>query len=45
VGENDRLLVFFAGHGKTDRLRSGEEEGYLVPVDGTRINYSRPPSA
>jgi len=34
VGENDRLLVFFAGHGKTDRLRSGEEEGYLIPVDG-----------
>jgi len=32
--ENDRLLVFFAGHGKTDRLRSGEEEGYLIPVDG-----------
>jgi formylglycine-generating enzyme required for sulfatase activity len=34
MGENDRLLVFFAGHGKTDRLRSGEEEGYLIPVDG-----------
>ncbi len=34
VGANDRLLVFFAGHGKTDRLRSGEEEGYLLPVDG-----------
>jgi len=34
VGANDRLLVFFAGHGKTDQLRSGEEEGYLVPVDG-----------
>jgi len=34
VGSNDRVLVFFAGHGKTDRLRSGEEEGYLLPVDG-----------
>ena len=34
VGANDRVLVFFAGHGKTDRLRSGEEEGYLIPVDG-----------
>jgi formylglycine-generating enzyme required for sulfatase activity len=34
VGAQDRLLVFFAGHGKTDRLRSGEEEGYLIPVDG-----------
>lgn len=28
------MLVFFAGHGKTDQLRSGEEEGYLIPVDG-----------
>ena len=34
VGAKDRLLVFFAGHGKTDPLRSGEEEGYLIPVDG-----------
>ncbi len=34
VGPNDRLLVFFAGHGKTDRLPSGEEEGYLMPADG-----------
>jgi len=34
VGAKDRLLVFFAGHGKTDQLRSGEEEGYLIPVDG-----------
>jgi formylglycine-generating enzyme required for sulfatase activity/uncharacterized caspase-like protein len=32
--KDDRILVFFAGHGKTDRLRSGEEEGYLIPVDG-----------
>lgn len=32
VGRNDRVLVFFAGHGKTDRLRSGEEEGYLLLV-------------
>ncbi len=34
VGPNDRALVFFAGHGMTDRLRSGEEEGYLIPADG-----------
>lgn len=34
LGPEDRLLVFFAGHGLTDQLRSGEEEGYLLPVDG-----------
>ena len=34
MGANERLLVFFAGHGKTDPLRTGEEEGYLLPVDG-----------
>jgi formylglycine-generating enzyme required for sulfatase activity len=34
VGANDRVFVFFAGHGKTDRLRSGEDEGFLIPVDG-----------
>ncbi len=33
MNPDDRLLVFFAGHGKTDRLRTGEEEGYLLPVD------------
>jgi hypothetical protein len=34
MGSGDRLFVFFAGHGKTDRLRSGEQEGYLLPADG-----------
>src|SRR5262249_44216495 len=34
VGPNDRVLVFSAGHGMTDRPRSGEEEGYLIPADG-----------
>jgi hypothetical protein len=33
VTPQDRILVFFAGHGKTDTLRSGEEEGFLLAVD------------
>jgi oligopeptide transport system substrate-binding protein len=30
---DDRLLVYFAGHGQTAPLKSGQEEGYLLPVD------------
>lgn len=31
---DDRVLVFFAGHGITVSLPRGGEEGYLLPVDG-----------
>jgi len=34
LAADDRVLVFFAGHGHTERL--GEQDfGYLVPYDGT----------
>ena len=33
LGENDRVLFFFAGHG-TQRVLSNEQTGYLVPYDG-----------
>jgi hypothetical protein len=39
VKENDRIVVFFAGHGHTHRGRRGEV-GYLVPVDGTPANLA-----
>lgn len=32
IGPDDRLLVYFAGHGETLPIRGGEE-GYLLPVD------------
>jgi len=32
MGSDDRLLVYFAGHGETLPIRGGEE-GYLLPVD------------
>ena len=32
MGADDRLLVYFAGHGETLPIRGGEE-GYLLPVD------------
>ncbi len=34
VGPNDRLLVFFAGHGQDHTAPSGRKMGYFVPVDG-----------
>jgi hypothetical protein len=34
MAPEDRLFVFFAGHGITVRLPRGGEEGYLIPVDG-----------
>ncbi len=30
----DRVLVFFAGHGVTSSLPRGGEEGFILPVDG-----------
>jgi len=37
VGVDDRLVVFFAGHGHTERGRRGEV-GFLVPYDGNLDN-------
>lgn len=33
--KDDRLLVFFAGHGATRRLASGRDLGYIVPADAS----------
>ena len=47
LGENDRLLVYFAGHGQTETFQYideqlqliDEKEGYIIPVDGDMKNY------
>ncbi len=31
--KNDRVFVFFAGHGATRRLASGRDLGYIIPAD------------
>lgn len=31
--KDDRVFVFFAGHGATRRLASGRDLGYIIPVD------------
>jgi uncharacterized caspase-like protein/peptidoglycan/xylan/chitin deacetylase (PgdA/CDA1 family) len=33
VQKNDRIMVFFAGHGATRKLSSGRDLGYIVPFD------------
>src|SRR5450830_869895 len=33
IKKDDRIFVFFAGHGATRKLSSGRDLGYIVPVD------------
>jgi hypothetical protein len=39
VGPDDRVLIFFAGHGQTESMPDGKEKGYIIPVDGDITNY------
>lgn len=39
VAREDRVFVFFAGHGATRRLPSGRSLGYLVPVEADTRDY------
>jgi hypothetical protein len=36
---NNRILIYFAGHGHTVKTSYGEELGYIVPVDAPNPNY------
>jgi tetratricopeptide (TPR) repeat protein len=38
MGRDDRLFVYFAGHGETLATRTGGEEGYILPVDADPKN-------
>jgi hypothetical protein len=38
VGPNDRLLIFFSGHGQSVNLPTGGKMGYLIPVEGNSNN-------
>ncbi len=39
VKREDRVFVFFAGHGMTRKLPSGRDLGYIIPVDADPQNY------
>ncbi|HEY6251411.1 MAG TPA: polysaccharide deacetylase family protein [Candidatus Angelobacter sp.] len=39
VKREDRVFVFYAGHGATRKLPSGRDLGYIIPVDADLTNY------
>jgi peptidoglycan/xylan/chitin deacetylase (PgdA/CDA1 family)/uncharacterized caspase-like protein len=39
VKKDDRVFVFFAGHGATRALPNGRSLGYIIPVDADVTNY------
>jgi len=39
VGKDDRVFIFYAGHGATRQLPSGKNLGYLIPVDAEFDKY------
>lgn len=39
AGPNDRVVIYFAGHGYTEELPNGEQVGYLIPADCPQSNF------
>jgi peptidoglycan/xylan/chitin deacetylase (PgdA/CDA1 family)/TolA-binding protein len=39
VKHDDRVFVFYAGHGATRKLPSGRDLGYIIPVDADLSDY------
>ncbi len=40
VKRDDRVFVFYAGHGGTRKLASGRDVGYLIPVDAPQGDFA-----
>ncbi len=38
AGEDDLVVIFFAGHGQTETLGGERKRGYIIPVDATVDN-------
>jgi hypothetical protein len=38
ANENDRILVFYSGHGETLKGADGSETGYIIPYEGRQDN-------
>ncbi|MFH0801381.1 MAG: caspase family protein [bacterium] len=39
--QENRLLIYFAGHGHTEKLAYGDEMGYIVPSDAPNPNVDK----
>lgn len=39
TGPNDRVVIYFAGHGYTEELPNGDQVGYLIPADCPQSNF------
>jgi Caspase domain len=37
--DDDRVFIFYAGHGQTQDLPANKKDGYIIPVDGDLTNY------
>jgi hypothetical protein len=37
--DDDRVFIFFAGHGQTQDLPTNEKDGFIIPVDGDLRDY------
>lgn len=40
IKKNDRIFVFYAGHGATKHLSSGRDLGYIIPVDSNPNDFA-----
>jgi len=36
VGEHDRVVIFYSGHGETKTVKGGKTQGFLLPVGGSQ---------
>ena len=42
TGPDDAIVVFYAGHGETQKIPGGKEDlGYLIPIDGKMGSLQR----
>jgi peptidoglycan/xylan/chitin deacetylase (PgdA/CDA1 family)/tetratricopeptide (TPR) repeat protein len=39
VQKDDRVFIFYAGHGATRKLASGRELGYIIPVEADNAHF------